>query len=115
MAASAYHTPPTNFSFEKGPRTPKGNRSKILASIAVAILLLLSTTAWILSPEYSPLSSVHDEDGDGIPDADDMFRFNQTQSKDADGDGYGDNQDLNATKIDAFPDNPTQWNDTDGD
>lgn len=115
LAASAYHTPPTNFSFEKGPVTSNGNRNKILASIAVAIVLLLSTTAWILSPEYSPLSSVHDEDGDGVADADDKFKFNPTQSKDADGDGYGDNQDPNATKIDTFPNNPTQWNDTDGD
>ena len=70
LAASAYHTPPTNFSFEKGPVASNGNRNKILASIAVAIVLLLSTTAWILSPEYSPLSSVHDEDGDGVADAD---------------------------------------------
>ena len=43
-------------------REPKQN----LGINGVAIVLLLSTTAWILSPEYSPLSSVHDEDGDGV-------------------------------------------------
>ena len=118
LAASAYHTPPTNFSFEKWiklsgyiKREPKQN----LGINCCRFCSTLSTTAWILSPEYSPLSSVHDEDGDGVADADDMFKFNPTQSKDADGDGYGDNQDPNATKIDTFPNNPTQWNDTDGD
>ena len=115
LAASAYHSTPSDLYYSKTSSPSNSNRNKIIASISVALLLIVSTSVWMLSPEYSPLSSVHDEDGDGIPDADDAFKFNPTQSKDSDGDGYGDNQDPNATQIDMFPDNPTQWNDTDGD
>ena len=79
-----------------------GIRTKSWRQLLSLLFLLLSTTAWILSPEYSPLSSVHDEDGDGVADADDMFKFNPTQSQDADGDGYGDNQ-IECNKNRHFP------------
>ncbi len=115
LAASAYHSTPSDPYNPKNSLSSNSNRNKIIASISIALLLIVSTSVWMLSPDYSPLSSVHDEDGDGIPDADDAFKFNPTQSKDSDGDGYGDNQGPNATQIDMFPDNPTQWNDTDGD
>lgn len=48
-----------------------------------------------------------DEDGDGVPDGDDVCPgFDDTA--DADGDGVPDG-------CDAFPDDPTEWVDTDGD
>lgn len=115
LAASAYHTAPTEFSHNKITKRLNQRTVKILTSLAIAFMLVISMTIWMISPEYSPLSIVHDEDGDGIPDADDMFKFNPTQWKDSDGDGYGDNQEDNASQIDAFPNNPTQWSDSDGD
>ena len=63
-----------------------------------------------------------DGDGDGWSTADanwtthhgaDAFPLEPTQWRDRDGDGFGDNPDGNLA--DMFPDNPTQWSDTDGD
>ena len=56
-----------------------------------------------------------DADGDGVSDKNDAFPNNPSQADDRDGDGYGDNQSQNATQIDRFPSDTTQWNDTDGD
>ena len=56
-----------------------------------------------------------DSDQDGYSDAGDAFPENPTQHSDRDGDGYGDNASLDATMIDAFPLNPLQWSDEDGD
>lgn len=49
-----------------------------------------------------------DTDGDGVPDSEDAFPNNPTESADADLDGTGDN-------ADAFPNDPTETVDTDGD
>ena len=43
----------------------------------------------------------------------DVFPNNPTQWVDSDGDGYGDNS--SGTEGDAFPNNPGQWSDVDGD
>ena len=43
----------------------------------------------------------------------DAFPEDVTQWDDTDGDGYGDNPDGNDS--DAFPTNPEQWSDSDGD
>ena len=91
------------------------NRMKLYSIIGVTILLLSSTMFWLLSPSISPLSSIHDTDGDGFADDDDQFLNNPTQWKDSDGDGYGDNQHPDATQVDNFTENPTQWADSDGD
>ena len=65
-----------------------------------------------------------DTDSDGWSDPDlnwtsregaDAFPENPTQWADRDGDGWGDNQSEGALQVDDFPDNPTQWLDTDGD
>ena len=56
-----------------------------------------------------------DVDGDGTSDKSDAFPTNPTQTADRDGDGYGDNQESGATQVDDFPSDTTQWNDTDGD
>ncbi|MEQ9104801.1 MAG: T9SS type A sorting domain-containing protein [Rhodothermales bacterium] len=49
-----------------------------------------------------------DTDGDGVPDDEDAFPNDPTESADTDGDGVGDNGD-------AFPNDPTESVDTDGD
>jgi len=90
----------------------------------------------------SPYIGCPDADGDGYADVDDSHPSEPTQWRDQDGDGYGDNPDGfaadNCTTIhgtstidllgcvdsdsdgwsnvrDAFPTEPTQWNDSDGD
>ena len=45
----------------------------------------------------------------------DAFPLEPTQWQDSDYDGWGDNQSFGAQLIDDFPDNPTQWRDTDKD
>ena len=54
-----------------------------------------------------------DSDGDGTPDGLDAFPTNPTQWSDTDGDGYGDN--ASGVNGDAFPDDPNEWMDSDGD
>jgi hypothetical protein len=49
-----------------------------------------------------------DSDGDGVPDDQDPFPDDPTESADGDGDGVGDNGD-------AFPNDPSEWADSDGD
>ncbi|MDB2348331.1 hypothetical protein N9V58_00870 [Candidatus Poseidoniales archaeon] len=54
-----------------------------------------------------------DGDGDNVADQDDAFPIDPTQWSDSDGDGYGDNQD--GSFPDRFPDDPNQCCDRDGD
>ena len=54
------------------------------------------------------LFGILDTDGDGVPDFEDDFPFDPTETTDTDGDGIGDNSD-------AFVDDPNEWADTDGD
>ena len=65
-----------------------------------------------------------DTDGDSYSDGDenwtiyngsDAFPLEPTQWQDSDYDGWGDNQTFGAVRIDDFPENPTQWRDTDSD
>jgi hypothetical protein len=65
-----------------------------------------------------------DSDGDSYSDGDlnwtvengsDAFPSEPSQWNDRDYDGWGDNQTFGALFIDDFPDNPTQWRDTDQD
>jgi len=51
---------------------------------------------------------VADSDGDGVPDNQDAFPNDPTETVDTDGDGVGDNGD-------AFPNDPSEWADSDGD
>ena len=53
-------------------------------------------------------SAAVDSDGDGVPDTEDAFPNDPTESADSDGDGVGDN-------ADAFPNDPTESADSDGD
>jgi hypothetical protein len=54
-----------------------------------------------------------DSDLDGVNDLSDAFPDDPTQTEDGDGDGYGDNSEGN--NPDAFPFDETQWVDVDGD
>lgn len=54
-----------------------------------------------------------DSDGDGVKDSIDAFPQDPTQWADRDGDGYGDND--NGINPDAFKDDPTEWKDSDSD
>jgi hypothetical protein len=54
-----------------------------------------------------------DFDGDEYLDNEDAFPHDPTQWFDTDGDNYGDNP--NGTDPDAFPNNSKEWNDLDGD
>ncbi len=54
-----------------------------------------------------------DDDGDGWSNLTDVFINDPTQWNDTDGDGYGDNQTGN--NGDEFPNDSTQWNDIDND
>ena len=49
-----------------------------------------------------------DSDGDGVPDSEDAFPNDPTETMDTDGDGVGDNSD-------AFPNDPSETADSDGD
>ena len=49
-----------------------------------------------------------DTDGDGVPDADDVFPYDSNETTDSDGDGVGDNSD-------AFPEDPSETHDDDSD
>jgi predicted transcriptional regulator len=57
----------------------------------------------------NPGQAIPDTDKDGIPDALDAFPLNPFEWEDLDGDGYGDNQE------DMFPNNPKEWWDSDHD
>jgi hypothetical protein len=71
----------------------------------------------ILTPGNSTIDRFGciDTDGDGTSDKNDAFPNNPTQTTDRDGDGYGDNQSADATQVDRFPSDTTQWEDADED
>jgi hypothetical protein len=88
-------------------KTNRAIKAAVASIIAVSIVLVL-IFAVILNPAVSPLSTIHDADGDGHPDASDAFPNDPTEWEDTDGDGHGDNSD-------AFPADATEWKDSDGD
>jgi hypothetical protein len=51
---------------------------------------------------------VNDKDKDGFEDTLDAFPTDPTQWLDSDGDNYGDN--INGTNPDYYPNNPAKWN-----
>jgi len=59
------------------------------------------------------VSGCPDADNDGYSDTNDVFPNDSTQWSDTDGDGYGDA--ANGNNGDMFPLDSTQWHDTDGD
>ncbi|MCJ2533228.1 MAG: hypothetical protein LN411_04830 [Candidatus Thermoplasmatota archaeon] len=85
----------------------RGN-TVIVASAALLVSTMMLLSFAFLSPSMSPIASVSDSDGDGIPDNSDSFPADPSEWKDSDGDGVGD-------ASDAFPDDPTECLDTDKD
>jgi len=67
----------------------------------------------ILKIDSSDFIEFLDSDKDGILDNEDAFPNEPTQWQDRDGDNYGDN--LKGKDSDLFPDDPLEWDDTDGD
>lgn len=80
-----------------------------------------SNTAPIVNDPVTEAPSVIDADSDGIPDADDAFPLDASESVDTDGDGIGNNSDSDddndgiADTDDAFPLDTLESIDTDGD
>lgn len=93
----------------KNEKVESKPRKKILiVSVIVIIIAIVGVYVFVVNPSTSLLSSIHDGDGDGIPDQDDDFPDDSELSTDTDGDGYADEND-------AFPYNASEWKDTDGD
>ncbi len=63
----------------------------------------------------------HDYDNDGVPDVNDAFPYDETETGDIDGDGIGDRTDPDRdgdgvrNALDAFINDSMEWNDADGD
>jgi len=76
---------------------------------------MAGNTAGPVSEEITLDTTVllEDTDGDGHPNINDAFPSEPTQWADSDGDGYGDNPE--GVNADAFPDEGSQWSDVDGD
>jgi len=90
-------------------KSKKGwSKNKSFGIFVIFILVMGGLSAIILSPDFSPLDTVRDSDGDGVVDANDVFPRNSSETSDLDGDSIGDNSD-------AFPEDFTQWLDHDGD
>jgi hypothetical protein len=123
-------SPPEPLPQPRPPAISSRAKRNIAASIACITIVIVLILAVFLSPSLSPLSTVHDLDGDGYPDARDLFPNDATEWNDTDGDGHGDNSDAFPTNAsewvdsdgdghgdnsDAFPEDATEWNDTDRD
>ena len=78
------------------------------ATWAMAFDASASDIAWRRADEKAVHAVAADTDGDGVPDHEDDFPMDPTETNDADGDGLGDNAE---TDIGTDPTNP----DTDGD
>jgi len=68
--------------------------------------------SWNFTTEIKDIFKI-DTDGDRYLDYIDAFPNDPTQWRDSDGDNYGDN--LNGNNPDKFPKNQNEWNDTDND
>lgn len=88
-------------------KSKKPKKTLIIAAVATVIVVII-ILAIIMSPQYSPLASVHDADGDGVADDEDIFPNDASEWADTDSDDYGDNGD-------AFPSDSDEWLDTDSD
>jgi hypothetical protein len=72
----------------------------VLAVAAIIVVVLAGFAGWYIF--------MHDGDGDGVPDNQDAFPNDTSESRDTDKDGVGDN-------ADAFPNDPNETSDFDDD
>lgn len=86
----------------------KRNWIVVIGAIAVVAVVIAATLFVYYSPDYSWDASIRDHDGDGYPDGADAFPVDPTEWNDTDLDHHGDNSD-------EFPNNHSEWIDTDGD
>ncbi len=82
----------TSSEVPSGDRTEKSRKALTVTAAAVVIAVIVLLVV-VMSPQYSPLASVHDADGDGVADNGDAFPDDPDEWLDTDGDGYGDNID----------------------
>ena len=61
--------------------------------MAIAIIMVIIAAPWIQEQFFSANSHSHDTDGDGIPNDEDAFPNDPSEWIDSDGDGIGDNAD----------------------
>jgi hypothetical protein len=79
----------------------------------VAVLVVIVIAVAVVAASWYMFSRPRDADGDGVVDAQDAFPNNPDQTRDTDGDGFGDNPDGN--QGDAFPNDASEWMDSDVD
>ena len=91
----------------------KVNSKQIFVASTVFLLLSTMILTMLISTDTLLVSFLNDYDEDGIANSFDEFPNEKTQWLDSDGDGYGDNK--LGHKGDLFPEDPLQWNDTDSD
>ncbi len=92
--------------------SPQWTNSQLIGT-AVGIMLVLVGIFGFLNSHGITFLGINDEDGDGYSDTKDAFPNEPTQWIDSDGDGFGDNSE--GVNADRFPDDPTQWFDSDSD
>ena len=106
-----------NHTLEIGPSTSgllayykfdSGGDSIIDATGNAATATLPATGVTKITSTAPIITSSFDSDGDGVPDSDDAFPFDASETTDTDGDGVGDNSD-------PFPDDASETVDSDGD
>ncbi len=75
-------------------RDIKSGRNMLLLFMAILIIIIVIISAPFVYKNYEEvLNPTHDRDGDGVPDSQDAFPDDPTEWKDSDGDGVGDNAD----------------------
>ncbi len=104
---------------------PTGTRCELLEPLPLLENVTLSAEAVDLAGNPASteinVSLLEDSDGDGVPDINDAFPNDPSESADADGDGIGDNADRDGDNDgfndidDAFPMDVTEWLDSDED
>ena len=72
----------------------KSGRNLLFIFMAIVIVIIVIIAAPFVYQNYKEvLNPTHDKDGDGIPDDEDAFPNDPTEWRDSDGDGIGDNAD----------------------
>ncbi|MHC1709946.1 MAG: hypothetical protein AB9819_06020 [Methanomassiliicoccales archaeon] len=95
------------------PMGSKPKKNWIIPVIAVIVVIVVILSVYVLFFNNSTALVNRDSDEDGVKDELDAFPDDPTQWVDRDGDGYGDN--INGINPDLFPNDPDEWADADSD